>query len=758
MKWRLNRSASSNFKQSLVAAIILALLVFFFLFSVLLGGRVWLPLELLFHTYPYRGEVEQVSIPWNPLMWDGVAQFGVWRTYTARAWRDGWIPLWNPHQGFGYPLYANSQSAIFYPLNLLHVWLGEYAFGWLAAWHLWWAGWGTWLLLRHRVGAGFVASLIGAVVYMFSLWMVAWQFLPTLPATASWLPWVVMAAAWWSLQPNLSRSLAWGIAMGMCLLAGHLQVAFYVLLAGVLAASLLSFAERQSHHPLWQRLLGLAVAAAIALAWSAPQLLPAVELSLYSHRRAPATAEGYSAYVGGAMPFAHLVTLFLPDFFGHPTVARTDMPDASTYWSKGNYAEFACFVGVPTLALMLAGLLAYRSPWRIYAVGIATLALMLALGTPLNALFYYGVPGFSGTGSPARALVLWAFGAAVLASLGMERLSQASHRQIAFALGEIGLLIATSLGAAERWTSTALGADAFDQIFTAQLPILFQGLALTLLAIGVVWLGAKKGWHSSWTQSVAIACVVGSLWGAGLGYNSAATSANFYPETPLLSQLKSLTGDQWRVFALQQSWSLYRSPGAILPPNLATIYGLYDLQVYDSLMPLHAKRELDRLNERDSAPVENGNMALGWRAPAKQLADMGVRYLLALRPLEERGVRLVAHSQEGYLYELIGARHWVRTAEGNECTFRWIGGNRLYIEVPKRTEAIHVLQTFYPGWKAYPSASVRLLGSAFQEVRLLSPTTSVQLHFAPDLLRFSLYLTLLAAGISVACVVANGRR
>ena len=216
MRSRSSRFSFSSSKETTFAALILALLVSVFFFPVLAGGRVWLPARFLFWTYPYRAIAVETPPPWNPLMWDGSAQFGVWRLYTARMWREGWLPLWNPHQGMGYPLYANSQSAIFYPPNILFAFLDVKAFGWLAGWHLWWAGIGTWWLLRRQVGVGFAPALIGAIAFAFSLWMVVWQYLPTVPATASWLPWVLVAASAWYRRPDVRGATWWGVAMGLC--------------------------------------------------------------------------------------------------------------------------------------------------------------------------------------------------------------------------------------------------------------------------------------------------------------------------------------------------------------------------------------------------------------------------------------------------------------------------------------------------------------------------------------------------------------
>ncbi|GBC97281.1 hypothetical protein HRbin16_03102 [bacterium HR16] len=797
MRSRSSKSSFSSSRETALAGLILALLVWLFLFPVLTGGRVWLPTRLLFHVYPYRALSTETPPPWNPLMWDGAAQFGVWRLYTAKMWREGWLPLWNPHQGMGYPLYANSQSAIFYPPNALFAWLQEQAFGWLAGWHLWWAGMGTWLLMRRQAGMGFASALVGAIAFTFSLWMVTWQYLPSVPATASWLPWVVLTAARWAAQPTLRRATWWGATMGFCLLAGHLQIAFYVLGAGVLVVVCLAFLCRGNLSPnpsptgrgkqgVLPSLVGkggkgaglttdnlspvspparrgviaasFVFAFVLALALSAPQVLPAVEMSRFSHRRAPATAEGYSAYVGSAMPLAHLVTLFLPDFFGHPGVARTDAPDVSTYWGKGNAAEFACFVGVPALLLAALGLFSRRSAWRLYALLLAVLAMLLALGTPLNALLYFGVPGFSGTGSPARVLVLWAFGVALLAGAGMDGLTVASRKQWLSATGVLLALFVTGTLSARALSAEALGEEAFAELFSSQAPLLLQGLALSALAVGAVLFGQKRGWSSLFTHTVPVACVLGSLWMAGMGYNPPASAQSIYPNTPLVERLQSLTDGKWRIFAVQKGWSLYRAPLAILPPNLATAAGLYDLQIYDSLMPLHAKRWLDGLNGRDSAPVENGNMALGWRAPADLLADMGVRYVLSLQPLAEHGLRLILDSPEGKLYEVSGSRSWVRAADGRECAFRWQGCNRLQVSLPDGARELHVMQTFYPGWKAEPSGTIEPLDGVFQRVQVADGVQEITLRFAPELLKVCLYLALVATGWLAGCACFTGRR
>ncbi len=129
-----------------------------------------------------------------PLQWDGIAEFYPWRLFAARTLHQGFLPLWNPYQFCGTPFVANSQSAVFYPLNLLFVLLPtSTAFGVSALLHLALTGWLMYGLLRSPAfGLGRSAATLGAVVWQLSAWQAAWLALPTFLCVSAWLP----AAVW----------------------------------------------------------------------------------------------------------------------------------------------------------------------------------------------------------------------------------------------------------------------------------------------------------------------------------------------------------------------------------------------------------------------------------------------------------------------------------------------------------------------------------------------------------------------------------
>src|SRR5262245_7913558 len=109
------------------------------LWRALAGGEALLPARLLLLVLPWRdGAPPDAAIPWNPLLWDGIAQFYPWRHFAAQSMAAGQIPLWAPYQLCGTPFLANSQSAPLYPLHWFYYLPGSVALkiGWLAYLHL----------------------------------------------------------------------------------------------------------------------------------------------------------------------------------------------------------------------------------------------------------------------------------------------------------------------------------------------------------------------------------------------------------------------------------------------------------------------------------------------------------------------------------------------------------------------------------------------------------------------------------------------
>ena len=121
------------------------------------------------------------------------------------------VPLWNPYQFCGTPFVANSQSAVFYPGNLLFyrpAHRPRLRRQRSAAPHA--------LRLVHLSAAAAsglprTGALLGGVVYAFSAWQVNWLQLPTFLATSCWFPLLlrqIYGSGFREMQPTTANGYA----------------------------------------------------------------------------------------------------------------------------------------------------------------------------------------------------------------------------------------------------------------------------------------------------------------------------------------------------------------------------------------------------------------------------------------------------------------------------------------------------------------------------------------------------------------------
>ena len=759
------------------------------LWPVVFGGEAFLPADLLRDIAPWRSPDPQSLVPWNPLMWDGMAEFYPWRKFAAETFRSGFLPLWNPHQFCGTPFVANSQSAVFYPLNLVFCLLPvAQAFGVGVLLHLFLTGCFAYGFLRSpALGLGRAASLVGAVSWQLCHWQVAWLALPTFLCVSAWLPLALLLTDWAAHRASPSRAVPLGLCLGLMLLAGHLQIALYCL--GLIAAyALFRIGPRLKRQ--WPALLGCAaVTALLAFGLAAPQLLPAVELARASHRAGgPATWAAYQGYVRLALPPVHLVTLFLPGFFGSPT--------RGTYWGirlnggPGGYMEYACYCGILPLLLALTGLAAKRSPLAPNSGGTgeeterrafhsdpprigggggffalaALLSLLLALGTPLNALPFFGLPGFAQTGSPGRILVLWSFCVSVLAGIGTEAVLRADWRAMRYGLSAFAALLIVTFAYTAIWIGRHAPAGTLAVNMANESDLWRLPVGLLLGASAGLWLWRRGSLSTPLLSGGLVFLVAVDLLASGYGFNRTAFPKDVYPTTPVIAYLQQHS-TEGRIMPLNHHWSLTSAPPpAVLPPNAATVYGLDDTQGYDSLLTGQYFRFAGAMDSGSPAPPENGNLVFtyGYGSPEAQAAS--ARFVVSRQPLAEGFLTEVMQADGVFVYQNARALPRVREDTGEmQFAVRDIAPTRLEVEGgDEGVQTVTVADQWYPGWRAWfdgQPADIRPGPYVFRTVTAPLPRAGgrhahLVLRYEPEAFRVGLYALCLTLGGAAAMTAA----
>ena len=382
-------------------ALLLALFVLALYYRLLFTNRVLASGDILLYFYPYRD-------------------------YAAAALRQGQIPLWNPYIFLGVPFLANPQAAVLYPLHWPLSWLAvTKQLYWSAALHTWILGLGGYFLLRRwhlnswaaavgglvLAGSGFYGGMIGHINQMNG---------------AAWLPWAVL------VLENGIRNTGYGIRnyvvgiaayvvlfaglVALMLLAGHTQTA-YINLFGIgvwviwpLVAGLRTSTLRTSRLGLLPRLLIYGMGTVLGVLLSAAQLLPTLELSNLGLRGGGLT---YSEVSSFSLPLLRLPFTLLPTY---------GLLDLGVVFGTAGYSEFVAYIGVIGLALAAVGAWQGRGTARTFGLLFAFLGLFLALGrfNPVYFLLYKIVPGFDLFRTPARWMMLYTLGMAVLAGVGID--------------------------------------------------------------------------------------------------------------------------------------------------------------------------------------------------------------------------------------------------------------------------------------------------------------------------------------------------
>ncbi|HEY3332366.1 MAG TPA: hypothetical protein VGK19_20220 [Capsulimonadaceae bacterium] len=731
-------------------ALLLVLFPCLLLWPVFTGG-ILLPAHLLADVYPWRTGNPADLVPWNPLQFDGIIQFYPWRLFAAEMLKSGYIPLWNPYEFCGTPFLANSQSAVLYPLNVLFlIFQPAYAFGVSAILHLSMTGLFLYAFLRRVSGLGAGAALLGGAVWQLSTWQVSWLALPSFLDTSAWIPLALLLAHRLASRPSVARAAALGLCLGVMMLAGHLQIAVYGMLLVGAYAVYRAFAERMRLFAVVG--LGL-LTLTTAFAIDAPQLLPSLELSRVSHRAAEKPSEGgYQGYVRLATPAYQLITLIAPDFFGRPgdrgAVSATQNDPAgaaayhgeTAYWGATNYAENACYVGIAALLLWLigvAGRLRSSTEVRFFLV-TGLVALAVGLGTPLDRLLYFGIPGFSHTGSPARIFCVWTLAAAVLAAYGAQEVFEKRARYGVAAGGFAA--VAAVLAAVTAMSLANAGGQPITAILGALGASLRIGIAMAIATGAVLWLHVRGSLRPAAVQSLLVALVAVDLLAVNYGYNRMATMAQVFPDTPAITWLKEHAGSA-RIMPANREWSLYKAPNAILPPNAATVYGLREVQGYDSLQTAQYKSFAAQLNGgADPSPRENGNMIFTNGNVTKWSQLAGAEYIIAPPGANPAGATYVG--PDAVIYTDTGAT--LLTADDTvQPRIEHISPTRVLI---KGSGPVIISDQWYPGWTATQAGKPLAITqgpAVFSTVTSTSPDP-IDMRYDPASFRSGLYLALAA--------------
>jgi len=542
----------------------------------------------------------------------------------ADALHSGHIPWWTSMIYGGYPLFADGETAMVYPPNLLAYGLlpANVAFVLLRILAYVVAS-ATMYVFGRVLGRSRWAATIAGLSFGFGSYSIGQMQHVNLLACAAWLP-LVLASLERAIQTGGTRRCracaVAGLAIGLQALTPHSAVLIISALtaAGYMLLRLVLLPNSHAHLAIpagrtraWLAVRLLATGGGIGACIGAVQLLPLAALAAQSQRGQGVT---YAYATSFSFPPPNLVTLLFPYFF---------RGGDGTYWSPWFRWDTTMYAGVvpvvfATFAVVTCARRSCRDRRVVALALLGATGLLLSFGdmTPLK---LYGVlwhlPLLSSQRAPSRYLLLPAIALAGLASFGADafrnriadRYGDRGHGAgngwwppvaLIVVTGVIGILLEGARGRIQRSPEIghalllapyrALGGQQIELhapidalpalLYSLRITSRWTGCALLLLLATAAGLALWRAFphRGAWWQTALVVLTACDLLVIGSNFHPTATETAIWGLPPAGEVL----------LAAQPAARHYtRWPAAETAPDKLAPFGLADAAGYTSLEP-----------------------------------------------------------------------------------------------------------------------------------------------------------------------------
>ena len=553
--------------------------------------------------------------------------------YAYATLHSGVFPYWNPLILSGYPLAANPQFSLFYPLNSLFLFLPTAtAFGISYLLHIFLGGTFMYFLCKH-LSLSRVGSFLAAIVFMFGAFVSSHIYVGhyTLVCAAMWFPLLFLFFDLALIKKSLVFGALAGVVLGMQLLTGHIQVTYISLIGlGVYLIYKLFFIIRdKDYKSISKPILIMAVMLTVGIFFAAVKVFPMYAYSIYSTRAGGLSYQDATVY---SLTPELLKLLFINPWAG-PFRAITGMQ---------NFWEYSSYVGILTLILVVSGIyFSRRNKYVMFFSLLSVVAIILAQGeyTAFYWLLYQILPGFNVFRAPARFIMLFGFAAAILAGFGLDFLrKQLTREQVKVILKGLIILAIISV---------------LIVIITVSVTVKFSAIWISMIilailimsSVGIIYLRIKNRLSGKYFNIVAVSFILLDLWFFHMPFVNIKSVADIY-QTPMYIVYLQEHAQGYRVF----------DPEAIMHNNHYMIMGISEINGYDaSVLNLYSEFIGNKAGVIGSkgyfTPAPLGITNLG----ENKISLLNVKYVLSSTPVKNSDFNLVFWDSHVYIYEYLNA-------------------------------------------------------------------------------------------------------
>ncbi len=563
-----------------------------------------------------------ITLAHKPVADDVFRQIFPFKVLAMDLIKGGSMPLWNPYNGAGQPLFATINIGFLDPFNILYFFLpNEYAWSIYIILQPFLIGYFTYLYAK-KISLSTTAAFFSAITFVFSGFTIARLIFGMYGLAIAILPLLLYFLESF-IQNKHSRNIyLLPIFVFLLTVITQPQITFYVLSFTLLYALIrLSSLGPKIHLKQLFFIISLYI---LGIGTASIQLLPTYELYKYSNVRTETSGNIFNEFL---LPFNNLIAIIIPNYFGNLGTYN--------YWGKGDYVQTVNSIGIIScffIFISLFGIVKQKSIFKnFYVLAIIVTIAMTLDWLPARIVSSLPIPLIS-TGVPSRIFMLTTFSGAILAGIGyQEWLEKKRVNMYSFISYTTIIFIILFYTLFLLFSKKPCPSQFIPQCYDISLRNTLLQLAVFLPVAFALFFFQRL--HNKLKHALPIGIILLVIF-LGL-YNSEkylpfSPRDSVLPEIPLLSALFNNTRDG-RVFGLG---------GGTIPTNFATHFRFYDPQYYH---PLYITRyrellefantgELKEILPRGDANIRN-DIAIKEKPELKKsrntlLSILSVKYLI----------------------------------------------------------------------------------------------------------------------------------
>ncbi len=639
--------------------------------------------------------------------------------FLAASWDKGQIPFWNPMLFCGTPFLSDVQSGIFYPLSLVFYLVPmPYALNIFVITHYMIAACLLYALTRQW-GCSVAAACLSGLCFTLGGYLVSMANVLNNLQAAIWLPAIFLAFEKSRQNHALFYCLLGAALLAIQFLGGEPQLLLFTIVL-IFAYNLIVNRETSWLKHTAKTTTVLALVGIVSIGLASIQFLPSLELFVHSTRSAGLTFQDATKH--SLNPLALFQLLGPPSFDIHDSGRRVFS------WLLSNY------FGLMPLVFALIAIVFVRGRRVRFWTGCLFVSLALALGkhTPLFFLLYKTIPFFKSFRFPEKFMFVFAYSIAFLAAFGFDWIIERDFRAAKRVMAIFAFLVASFLVALLIGTTSVQSVANHISIPTRSFLLVF----VSLLCISLFF--RKVLTKSTFAMLIILVSTV-DLVLAHMPFNPVVPK-EFYINEPklvhtvesnihserILVQTASFPSSHLSPFAIQHLWRHYLWPNSGTLHNVYYVNGIggtetngqwFTTELLEKLNLKKRIRFLELTNTRylvamDTKEIESEM----WAGRLKTIQTNVYELLHSLPRAYMVGEVKVVPSQAKAIEEILKddfdplqsvvlekqPQTSVTDVQGGKVLeWSYEGHNKIKVTAQSHGGYLVLLDSFYPGWRAF---------------------------------------------------------